>query len=330
MDNLQNLFKKNHVVIDANNIFFATYSVSTYTFNDEFYGAVLGFLNLITKTMKSYSPESIYIVWDGVGSRKKRQAINENYKANRNIPTPYQLNKLDDSVSHEDREKNRTLQKELLLSIFSTLPFYNICIENLEADDIISILSRKIGRNNDNVIIVSNDKDFFQLLNDNVSIYRPVDKSLFTKQDLLERDGIFPNNYALARALEGDKSDNLPGVGSAGLKTILKRIEDFSKEKKISIEYLFDTCSVLNQKKRYKILENIINSKELVESNYEIMQLYEINLTPEQNEELRSIIDHSNQFKEQDFDELCKQFVNPSMMKSFKMHVKKFNDIQYF
>ena len=59
--------------------------------------------------------------------------------------------------------------------------------------------------------IISSDKDFFQLCRDDVQIYRPIQKKIVTKQSIIDDFKIHPNNFALARAIEGDKSDNLPG-----------------------------------------------------------------------------------------------------------------------
>jgi len=324
------LFKNTSVIIDANNVFISTYSVSTYSYNGEFYGGVLGFVNMLNKCLKSYNPNDMYIVWDGKNSRAKRQVINEEYKNHRTAPKPHQMVKNGLISSQEDIEANRNLQRNLLTEVLATLPFYNINLVDLEADDIISKLAQKFSHNNDKAIIISNDKDFYQLLDDNISIYRSTNKTLYTKEDLLRDVGIHPHNFVLARALEGDKSDNLPGLKGAGLATICKRFPGILKEKKLTFEELYSQAVVDNEldkrKKPYTIYTELFQNQDLVKKNYAIMQLYEVNMSSEENQQLKDIIECNRLFKESEFNNLCDIFANRNMMKNFKMLLSKYSE----
>ncbi len=89
---------------------------------------------------------------------------------------------------------------------------------------------------------------------------------------------LHPNNFALARAIAGDSSDNLPGVSGVGLKTIAKRFPYLAGEQEFTCKEIVTDCTV--QGKRLKLHENIIKSADLVKNNYRIMQLYNPNLRP--------------------------------------------------
>jgi 5'-3' exonuclease len=93
----------------------------------------------------------------------------------------------------------------------------------------------------------------------------------------VEEFEIHPNNFALARAVSGDKSDNLQGVKGAGLKTLAKRFPFLSEEKDYSLTDLVDVCEETENK--LKIHEGIIDNYDKILKNYKIMQLYVPNVS---------------------------------------------------
>ena len=89
---------------------------------------------------------------------------------------------------------------------------------------------------------------------------------------LLEKFKIHPKNFALARSLVGDKSDNLPGVPRVGLKTVSGKFPFLKESKQYEVEDIMEHCEGLD--KMLKVHENILEHSRLVEKNYKIMQLY--------------------------------------------------------
>lgn len=89
---------------------------------------------------------------------------------------------------------------------------------------------------------------------------------------LLEEHKIHPKNFALARSLVGDKSDNLPGVPRVGLKTVASKFKFLKENKQYEVEDIMEHCESLD--KLLKVHENILEHSHLVEKNFEIMQLY--------------------------------------------------------
>ena len=105
----------------------------------------------------------------------------------------------------------------------------------------------------------------------------PVQKEIITRAVLVHKHKIHPNNYALARAIDGDKSDNLDGVPRIGMKTIVKDLPILQNEEQISCDELFVHCKM--QVKQKNIHKKLLEYQERVKSNYEIMQLYDSNIS---------------------------------------------------
>ena len=121
-------------------------------------------------------------------------------------------------------------------------------------------------------------------------LYRPVQKKLLTRDTVLEEHGIHPNNFALARAIVGDKSDNLDGVPGIGLKTVSKRFPFFSGEEDVYIPELIEFCE--NQESNAKAFISVKENKELIESNYSLMQLYSPSLSVQTKQSIEWILDN--------------------------------------
>jgi len=85
---------------------------------------------------------------------------------------------------------------------------------------------------------------------------------------------VHPRNMALARAMAGDASDNLPGIKGAGLKTIQKRLPFLGEDKDYNIPDVLDYCIKSTKGSRVQFYNNVIENKKLVEHNYKMMQLY--------------------------------------------------------
>ena len=122
-------------------------------------------------------------------------------------------------------------------------------------------------------VIVSSDKDFLQLLDKETVLYRPIQKKAWTKKTVIEEYGISPENFVIARAIAGDKSDNLEGIRGAGLQTISKRLDFLREDKMYTLDKVYDFCSETESK--VKFYSNVIENWNVVETNYKVM-----NLTP--------------------------------------------------
>ncbi len=103
--------------------------------------------------------------------------------------------------------------------------------KSTEADDIIAYVAQTPRfKRSGKKLLLSSDKDFFQLVDDKTVLYRPIQKEVLNKNTILEKFDIHPTNFAMARAMAGDKSDNIEGIPGLGLKTVSKRFPFFKDE----------------------------------------------------------------------------------------------------
>jgi DNA polymerase-1 len=267
---------KKVLFIDGLNMFIRSYIVNpTLDRDGNPIGGCIGFLKSLQKVSKKFQPDEIVIVWDGHEGSQRKKSLNKNYKEGR---SPIRFNRRLIELSPQKQTENKANQLVRLMEYVNEMPIIQIVIDYVEADDVIAYGARHPYYRGWDKIIVSSDKDFYQLCDDHTSVYRPIQDKVVTKQSILEEFRIHPNNFALARAIAGDSSDNLPGVSGVGLKTIAKRFPYLAGEQEFTCKEIVTDCTV--QGKRLKLHENIIKSADLVKNNYRIMQLYNPNLRP--------------------------------------------------
>ena len=237
-------------------------------------GGTWGFMKSLQKLCKMFNPNEIVVCWDGVGGSEKKRTINKNYKQGRK---PLRFNRRMIELSVEKQEENKAFQQIRLMDYLNEMPVIQTMIDYVEADDVIAFVAQHERYANWEKVIVSSDKDFFQLLEGDCALYRPIQKTLLRQKDILEKDGIHPRNYALARAMDGDKSDNLPGVPRVGLITIKNKFPFLSSSVAYEPEDIFKACEAVE--KPLSVHKNILKNKELVESNFKLMQLYSPNIS---------------------------------------------------
>ena len=108
------------------------------------------------------------------------------------------------------------------------MPLYQPAVQYLEADDQIAYSCIQLFKNNYEKVIVSTDRDYFQLVDLNTKVYRPVKTKENPKGEMiniswmLDREKVHPINYALLKAIVGDKSDNIKGISGVGEATVKK------------------------------------------------------------------------------------------------------------
>ena len=262
--------------IDGLNMFIRSYIVNpTLDKHGNPIGGCIGFLKSLQKVCRKFNPQEVIVVWDGHEGSQRKRSLNKEYKEGRG---PIRFNRRLIELSPEEQIKNKAYQLIRLMEYLNELPVIQITIDFVEADDVIAYGARHPYYGGWDKIIVSSDKDFFQLCDKHTSIYRPIQDKLVTQQSILDKFKIHPNNFALARAIAGDPSDNLPGVPGVGLKTLAKRFPFLVNEEESDCEKIITNCAM--QGKKLKLHENIMRSADLVKNNYNIMQLYSPNIRP--------------------------------------------------
>lgn len=264
------------MIVDALNMFIRAYivnpSVST---NGNPIGAVVGFLGMLKKQINEVKPSQVVICWDGKGGSNRRREVVKEYKEGRK---PIKKNYEVDGMTEQSEKDNKIWQQQTLMEIINHLPFIQLIVDNVEADDIIAYVAKSPLYKNYQKVIVSSDKDFIQLLDEKTILFRPIQDKIHNVKNVVEEYNIHPTNFAIARAIAGDPSDNLDGVAGAGLKTIAKRLDFLSQSKEHSLQEVFDLCE--NYEGKIKFYQEVANSRTLVETNYKLMNLVPPMISP--------------------------------------------------
>lgn len=259
------------MVIDALNMFIRNYIVNPMiSTNGNPIGGAVGFLNSLKKLVREASPDQIIICWDGAGGSQKRRTVVKEYKQGRK---PLRKNYEVEGMSKQSEKENMIWQQQILMEMLNEMPIIQLVLDRVEADDIIAMVTQSPKYKGWQKLIVSSDKDFLQLLDDETVLYRPIQKKAWTKQTVIDEYGIAPENFVIARAIAGDKSDNLVGIQGAGLKTISKRLSFLCEDKMHTLNAVYDYCDNIGSK--LKFFERIVDGWETIETNYKVM-----NLTP--------------------------------------------------
>ena len=277
------------MIIDALNQFLRAYIVNpTLTPNGDPIGGAAGFLKILQKLCREIKPDKIIICWDGQGGSQRRKAVNKNYKSGRK---PLRLNRDIKHLTEEQELQNKIWQQVRLVDYLNNFPVTQLVFEFVEADDIISFACQAPQFKGWQKVIVSSDKDFFQLLDNETVVLRPTQNEILNKNAIVEKFGIHPTNFALARAIVGDKSDNLEGVPGIGLPTVAKRLPFLSEEKTYSIDEIKKYCKLVES--NLKAYQNILDNEAVVKENYKLMQLYSPSISVQTKKEIKNIIDNT-------------------------------------
>jgi 5'-3' exonuclease len=250
-------------------------------------GGVKGFLKILQKLVREMKPDEVVICWDGAGGSRRRKSTNKNYKEGR---SPIRLNRDIRVLSEADEQENKIWQQERLLEYLNHVPVIQLVLESVEADDLIAYTVQDSMYKGWQKIIISSDKDFFQLCDDETVVYRPIQKKVVNRNSILEEYKIHPTNFALARAMVGDRSDNLKGVRGVGLKSVAKRFSFLSEDKTYFLSDIMKHCETVDSD--LKIYKNIMSNRDLVGENYKLMQLYSPSISPQGKMRMRYALDN--------------------------------------
>lgn len=275
------------MILDGLNMFFRAYIVNpSLSSNGQPIGGMVGFLKILQKLCRQIKPDQIVVTWDGAGGSARRKAANKNYKEGRK---PIRLNRDIRNLSENEELQNKMWQHLRLFEYINLMPISQIMIDGIEADDVIAAVTNLPYLKDDQKVIISSDKDFIQLCDDKTVLFRPIQDEVLNEKRIVEKYGIHPTNFALARAICGDKSDNLPGVGGVGLKTVSKRFSFLSEAKNYSIEDVLQECR--ETESTLKVYQNIIEKQDLIKDNYKLMQLYSPSMSYMAKEKIKNSVE---------------------------------------
>jgi DNA polymerase-1 len=267
----------NILIVDGNNLFIRSFEATTYLNNNgEHTGGVVASLKSLGYAIKLLCPTRCVVIFDGVGGSFKRKQIYPEYKSHKS--SKIRLNRAYEELSDpKTEEESRTKQYLRFINYLQVLPVNIMSLNSVEADDLIAYLATDYFKESNKVTIMSSDKDFLQLCNNKVHVYSPTKKRIYGVEQVINEYNIHPNNFVLFRALDGDPSDNVPGIEGAGPKTIVKHFPFLKEEILYTVDEIISRA--INVRNKYKVCENISNGKQILDRNVSLMQLKETALT---------------------------------------------------
>ena len=231
--------KKTVMLIDGSSLIFrAFFALPNLSNNDGVMtNGVYGFLTMYRNAFDKYKPDYVLVAFDR-SSKTFRNEEYKDYKANRD-KTPNEL----------------SYQFGILKDVLDSMGVKYTDLDGFEADDIVGTYARMAKEAGDEAVLITGDRDYLQLVDDNVLVYLTKkgvsDTVEYTVDKIKEEYGITPKQLIDVKGLMGDKSDNIPGVDGIGEKRALEFIRKYG-----SIENLYDNLDDISGKKTKENLEN--------------------------------------------------------------------------
>jgi len=257
------------LMIDGLNLFFRNFAMMNMVNPDGVHiGGLGGFFRSLGAEIRRIDPTQVYVVFDGAGSANARKNLLPEYKSGRDLQ---RITNWDAFDNLEEEHDSKVDQMVRIIQYLKTLPVKTVTLPKVEADDIIAYISSIIPQSpKDKVFIVSSDKDFLQLVNENVIVYRPMEKEFYTEQTIREKYNMDPKNFIIHKTLLGDNSDKVKGVKGLGEKGLLKKFPEL-KEKILTLDDVYNICE--QKYKDHVVYARIIQGIDELEKNYKIMDL---------------------------------------------------------
>jgi len=260
---------KRTLLIDGLNLFFRNFAMMNMVNPSGIHiGGLGGFFRSLGAEIRRTQPDQVYVIFDGAGSTTNRKNILSEYKSGREDQRVTNWEVFD---SLDDEHDSKVDQIVRVIHYLKTLPVKTVILDKVEADDIIAYLCDKLPNHpDDKVFIVSSDKDFLQLVNKNVIVYRPMEKKYYTEEVFKAKYKMSPQNFILHKTLLGDASDKIKGVKGLGEKGLLKKFPELS-ERDLTFDDIFEICE--KKFKDHVVYARIIQGVDDLEKNYKVMDL---------------------------------------------------------
>jgi 5'-3' exonuclease len=210
------------------------------------------YIRTITSLGKSYGAKRIICCFDA-GASAYRKAMYPEYKQNRKIERS------------EEEQERFTEFFNCLTDTIDALPFEHYKFKGIEADDVIAYFTKNLSPKYDHTWIISSDRDLFQLLKPNVSIFNMYSRKEIDIDYLDSEYGLTPREYSYARMIEGDAGDGITGVEGIGPKRSIALIKEYK-----TIQNLISSLPIAG---KAKYIQNLNKSLDILQRNEKLINL---------------------------------------------------------
>jgi len=273
------------MIVDSLNVFISAFSMIQHVnYFGNHIGGLSGFLRSLGAQINAVKPTRVILVFDGKGSSTNKKYIYPEYKANRGITRITNWDVFENQQEESDAIKNQIVR---LVDYLKCLPVDMVSVDKVEADDVIGYLCKQFENE---VVIVSTDRDYLQLVNDRIAVYSPKKKIYLDSHAVKKEYGVSPINFLNQKVVIGDKGDNVPGVKGIAAKTFSKMFPEMIQERAFSIEEMIKKCEG-EKGNKYK---DIFNFKHQILINEKLMNLLEPNISEQDQKYLQSVISNPN------------------------------------
>ena len=269
MDESPKVESERILLIDGLNLFFRNFAMLNMVNPDGVHvGGLGGFFRSLGALIRQIQPTGVYVVFDGAGSSNNRKNLIPEYKSGRNLQ---RITNWEVFENHDEEDDAKVDQLVRIIQYLKTLPVKTVSIDKVEADDIIAYYSKTLPKNEkDQIFIVSSDKDFLQLVNKNVIVYRPIEKTFYTEDKMEEKYNMSASNFIIYKTLMGDNSDKVKGVKGLGEKKLIKLFPELFLEE-LTLDDIYNISET--KMKENVIYARIIQGIDDLEKNYKVMDL---------------------------------------------------------
>lgn len=279
--------------------------------------AIYGTLRSIKSLLDRFKPDILFVCFDKTKS-KRRRSLYPDYKKHR------------EEMTEEDKLNRKEFNRQMLelYDGLFVLGVPTVIGEGVESDDCVAVLSHSYKEDHE-VIIASNDKDFYQLVSPTVSVYSTIKDMVVTEENFEKttektekvQGGVPLESWLLYRTIVGDSSDNIPGIKGCGPKTGKELVEGLS-----TIDQLIDRVS--SGKKA--ICQKIVAQQDQLRIFWDVMDLQTIMSEPNTVNTVYNAVDSIEaEFDHEGFTNICKRWEFFSIITELNSWLRPFEYVFY-
>lgn len=294
------------LIVDGNSIGHANHNATKLSVAGMETQAIFGFIKSLQKMRETYRGYEIVVLWDGKAQWRKE--LCPEYKENRKATDEKQ------AASKESYKK----QSPFIRKAIQLLGVRQMLVTSAEADDMAGLMVKKLSGAN-RIVLVTGDKDWLQLVRPGVTWFDPIRDRTVNMSNFFEFTGYkTPEQFVDGKALMGDSSDNISGVGGIGEKGAPEFVAEFG-----SVQKFFEQVAMgyfVPKKKAHQRLYSP-EGQAIFNRNRKIMNLLDVPIPPKEDVSVIAPAFNSDAFKQ-----LCEKLAFASILREFDLFINLFKE----